>query len=202
MLVLARFAVPECAPSARSEPVHEPLDALERAPPEVEGDGTSQQLEVPRDRVEVRNPIRIRDGLLRVAWRASTGVPSRPARARPGSTGVPQRGQSPTTVTDEGDRNRSHVVHQGTSPFQQGCRSTSSSDPALAASSPFLGRSWAVGRSRSSPPPADTLDQAGGTSMCVNDPRTRRSSQCGSIPPPSMSPSGVSCATPLPGSST
>src|SRR5690349_24471607 len=42
------------------------------------------------------------------------------ARARPGSTGDPQRGQSPATVTDDGDRKRSQAVHQGTPPFQQG----------------------------------------------------------------------------------
>ena len=99
MLVLARFAVPECAPRRRgSEPVHEPLDALERAPPEVEGDGTSQQLEVPRDRVEVRNPIRIRDGLLRVR-----GGRRRGCRRGPGAAGIDRR---PATgaVTHHGHR--------------------------------------------------------------------------------------------------
>jgi hypothetical protein len=42
------------------------------------------------------------------------------ARARPGSTARPHRGQSPAVVTDDGDRNRSQVVHHGTNPFQQG----------------------------------------------------------------------------------
>ena len=44
------------------------------------------------------------------------------AGARPGSTGAPQRGQSPSTVTVDGERKRSHPAHHGMDPFQQPSR--------------------------------------------------------------------------------